>query len=197
MIQFRDTELENERLELNSKTEHYYLGHHLTLRNCTLVISVPANALTIARTRLIDCTIEVKKPLKNFRWDDVFVKGCRFTGVMSGNDFGRWPDSEAGGIEDCDFTGAQLEGCRFIGCDANTLRLPSWPCFTLLDPARRSRELAALPWPGQLGIVTSTFSKYPPSTAAVTFSATKLAREFGATEDEIRTVLARAEGVKL
>ncbi|MCY1021522.1 hypothetical protein [Pyxidicoccus sp. MSG2] len=197
MIQFRDTELVNERLELTSKTEHYYLGHHLTLRNCTLVIGVPASALTIARTRLIDCSIEVKKPLKHFRWDEVFVKGCRFTGTLSGNDFGRWPDSEAGGIEDCDFTGAQLDGCRFIGCDASTLRFPSWPCFTVLDPARRSRELAALPWPGQVGIVVGTFSQYPPSTAAVTFSATRLAKESGATEDELRKVLEQVNGVKL
>jgi hypothetical protein len=197
MIQFRDMELENERLELNSKTEHYYLGHHLTLRSCTLVIGVPASALTIARTRLIDCTIEVKKGLKHFSWDGVFLKGCRFAGVLTGCDFGRWPDSEDGGIEDCDFTGARLEGCRFVGCDANTLRFPTWPCFTILAPARRSRELAALQWPGQLGIVVSTFSKYPIPTAAVTFSAVKLAREFGATEDEIRAVLERLSDVKL
>lgn len=197
MIQFRDTELVNERLELNSKTEHYYLGHHLTLRKCTLVIGVPANALTIARTRLIDCAIEAKKPLKNFRWDDVFVKGCRFTGAFAGNDFGRWPDSEAGGIEDCDFTGAQLDGCRFIGCDVSTLRFPAWPCFTVLDPASRGRELADRTWPGQLGIVVGTFAQYPQSTAAVTFSATSLAKKFGTTEDEIRTALTQVDGVKL
>jgi hypothetical protein len=197
MIQFRDTELENERLELNSKTEHYYLGHQLTLRSCTLVIGVPANALTIARTHLIDCTIEVKKGLKHFSWDGVFLKGCRFSGVLTGCDFGRWPDSEEGGIEDCDFTDARLEGCRFIGCDARTLKFPAWPCFTVLNPTQRSHELAALQWPGQLGIVVSTFSKYPPSTAAVTFSAKKLAKEFDATEDEIRAVLERLDGVKL
>ncbi|NMO15036.1 hypothetical protein HPC49_07300 [Pyxidicoccus fallax] len=197
MIQFRDTELENQRLELTSKIEHYYLGHHLTLRNCTLVIGVPANALTIARTRLIDCTIEVKKGLKHFSWEGVSLRGCRFTGVLTGCDFGRWPDSEDGGIEDCDFTSAQLEGCRFVGCDASTLRFPSWPCFTVLDPARRSRELAVLPWPGQLGVVVSTFSKYPPSTAAVTFSAPKLAKEFGTTEDAIRAALEQLDGVKL
>ncbi|WP_164020576.1 hypothetical protein [Pyxidicoccus trucidator] len=197
MIQYRDTELENERLELNSKTEHYYLGHHLTLRNCTLVIGVPASALTIARTRLIDCTIEVKKQLKHFPWDGVFLKGCRFTGVLTGCDFGRWPDSEEGGIEGGDFTGAQLEGCRFIGCDVSSLKFPAWPCFTLLNPAQRSHELAAVQWPGQLGVVARTFSKYPSSTAAVTFSATKLAREFGTTEEDIRAVLDRLDGVKL
>ncbi|WP_343073369.1 hypothetical protein [Pyxidicoccus fallax] len=91
MIQFSDQEIEGERLELNSKTELYYLGHHLTLRRCNLVIKVPTRGLVISRTQLIDCTIDVKRELINFRWETVILKGCRFTGTMSGNDFGRWP----------------------------------------------------------------------------------------------------------
>ena len=109
-----------------------------------------------------------------------------------------WPMAGLlGGIEDCDFSGAELDGCRFVGCDVSTLKFPAWPCFTILDPVQRSRELAALQWPGQVGIVARTFSKSPPSTAAITLSATKLAREFGTTEEDIRAVLDRLDGVKL
>ncbi|MBZ4422750.1 pentapeptide repeat-containing protein [Myxococcus sp. RHSTA-1-4] len=200
MIQFSDREIEGERIELNSKTEFCYLGHNLTLRGCHLIIKVPTRSLVITRTRLIDCTIDVKRELTNFRWEGVILKGCRFTGTMSGNDFGRWPYAEhpeLGSIEDCDFTGAHLDGCRFVGCDVSTLRFPAWPCFTICDPVQRIGELAALQWPGQLGVIVRVLSKTPPSTAAVTFSAPRLAREFGTTEAEIRAVLDTLDGVKL
>jgi hypothetical protein len=197
MIQFRDRLIENERLLFDSKTELYYLGHDLTLRNCTLVLKVPARALVISRTRLIDCTIEVKTELKNFRWVHAFLKGCRFMGRLSGCDFGRWPDSpEDGGIEDCDFSAARLDGCRFIGCDASTLRFPSWPCFTLLEPVRRLHELSALQWPGQLHLTMQSLARNPESTAAVTYLASALAKDFGVSEADIRAVVERLDGVR-
>jgi hypothetical protein len=197
MIQFRDQEISNERLVLDSATELYYLGHNLTLRNCTLVIRVPARALVITRTRLIDCTIETKQQLKNFRWEKVHLKSCRFKGRFSGNDFGEWPDEPGqGSIEDCDFTEARLSWTRFLGCAAGTLRFPSWPCFTILDPVRRWRELQALPWPGEYGsIIGKGFAKNPPSTVALTYSAPELAKFCGTTQEAIRAVLENVDGV--
>lgn len=196
MIQFRDREIVNERLELNSKTELYYLGHNLTLRGCTLVLRVPARALVISKVQFIGCTIEAKQELKNFRWDKGFLKGCRVMGAFSGNDFGRWPDSEGGGVEDCDFSAARLDACRFIGCDVSTLRFPSWPCFTLLDPVRRTPELKALPWPGDIASIEMDFSEEPPTTVAVTYFAPALAKRSGAREEDIRAVLEKLDGVK-
>ncbi len=190
-----DRVIENERLELGDRNL-YFLGPNLTLRGCTLVVKVPASGLTLIGPKLLGCTIEVKRELKNLPWHHAFLRGCRFTGRLSGCDFGRWPDAPEGGIEACDFTAASLDACRFIGCDASTLTFPAWPCFTLLDPVRRGQELSALPWPGELGIVARTFSKYPPSTAAVTFSASLLAREFRTSEAAIRAVLERLDGVK-
>ncbi|MFP2904229.1 pentapeptide repeat-containing protein [Pyxidicoccus sp. 3LFB2] len=193
MIQFSDREITGERLELDSKTELYYLGHDLTLRNCTLVIRVPERALVISKTRLIDCTLEVKRELRGFRWHNAILKGCRFSGALSGCEFGRWPDEEApelGNIEGCDFTGARLEACRFLQCDARTLKFPSWPCFTILDPVRRKSELLALPWPGTMRITVESFVEGPPETAAVTYFAPAVAKRTGTTEDAIRAVLA-------
>jgi hypothetical protein len=200
MIQFKDREIANERLELDSKTELYYLGHHLTLRRCTLVLKVPARALVVSKTRLIDCTIDARKELKGFSWDHAWLKGCRFTGALSGCDFGRWPDEEPdqlGGIEDCDFSGARLEACRFLVCDASTLKFPSWPCFTLLDPVRRKDPLLSLPWPGTMRITVESFTKGPPETAAVTYFAPAVAKRTGTTEDAIRAVLDTLDGVIL
>jgi uncharacterized protein YjbI with pentapeptide repeats len=197
MIQFNEREICNERLVLESRTELYYLGHHLTLRSCTLVVKVPARALVIARTHLIDCAIEVARVLKNFQWDAVHLKGCRFTGRLIGNDFGGWPDRlEEASIEDCDFSGAHLDGCRFLGCDVRTIRFPSWPCFTLFEPARRWCELSPLPWPGDIGQVQMKgFERNPLTTAAVTYSALELAKRSGTTPEAIKAVLEKLDGV--
>jgi hypothetical protein len=197
MIQFSDKEIVNERLVLDSATELYYLGHDLTLRNCTLVISVPARALVIARTRLIDCTIEVKRVLKNFRWSSAHLKGCQFKGRFSGNDFGMWPEAQAeGSIADCDFTAAHLNWCRFHTCDVRTLRFPSWPCFTIEDPVGRARELGRLPWPGKRGpLIAEGFAEDPPSTVAVTFDANELARWCEATPEALQALVDKLPGV--
>jgi hypothetical protein len=197
MIQFSDQEITHERLFLDSPTELYYLGHNLTLRNCTLVIRVPARALVIARARLIDCTLEVKRELKNFRWESAHLKGCRFKGRFSGNDFGEWPSTPGqGSIEDCDFSEARLDATRFLGCDIRTIRLPRWPCFTIFDPVRRSRELRTLPWPGDIGPITvEGFAENPPSTVALAFSAPELAKRRGTTPEAIKAVVEKLDGV--
>ncbi len=197
MIQFRNQEISHERLVLDSRTELYYLGHDLTLRDCTLVVKVPERALVIARTRLIDCTIEISRVLKNFRWDSVHLKGCRFQGRFLGNVFGGRPDQPGeASLAECDFTQAHLDACRFCECDVRTLRLPSWPCFTLFDPRSRWRELSALPWPERMGpIVVEGFADEPPWSVALTYSATELAKRHRTTPEAIRDVLEKVEGV--
>jgi hypothetical protein len=197
MIQFSDQEIANEQLILDSATELYYLGHNLTLRNCTLVIKVPARALVIAHTRFIGCTIEARRELINFRWQSAFLEGCRFKGRFSGNDFGEWPSAPGqGGIANCDFSQAHLGATRFLGCDVRTIRFPPWPCFTIFEPARRWQELVALPWPGRIGrIVMEGFAEDPPTTAAVTDSATRLAKRYETTPEAIKAVLEKMGGV--
>jgi hypothetical protein len=200
VIQFNDTTIEDERLELDSKEHLYYLGHHLTLRRCHLTIKVPTRALVIFRTQLIDCTIDVKKELKNFRWEGVILKGCRFSGTMTGNDFGRWPfaeQPELGSIEQCDFTNARLDACRFFDCDLTRMKLPPWPCFTVLDPVGRKHELRSLQWPGSLGIIVESFTDAPPETLAVTYFAPALAKRNDTTPEAIRAVLDTLPGVIL
>lgn len=198
MVHYQGRELHGERLELGSD-EAYYLGPDLVLRDCTLVLRTTAKALTVTRTQLIGCTLEAKKKLTGFRWNRALLKGCRFTGTFADCDFGYWPEAMGpdGGIEDCDLTGATLDGCRFIGCDAATLRFPPWPCFTLLDPYRRAAELTQVQWPGEVGIIAQTFANYPATTAAVTFLATAVAKKFGTSEAQLRATLERLEGIKL
>ncbi|MDY7230095.1 hypothetical protein [Hyalangium rubrum] len=197
-VNLEGREIANERLVLDSGAI-YFLGPNLTLRNCALVLKVSARSLIIPQADFIDCTIDIPKELKNFRWEHASLKGCRFTGRMSGNDFGRWPWSEKayGSIEGCDLTAAHLDACRFLGCDASTMRFPSWPYFTLLDPVRRYRELRAAAWPGDIGsIVVESFAEWPASSMAITYSALELAKRRGTTPEAIRAVLEELDGVK-
>jgi uncharacterized protein YjbI with pentapeptide repeats len=193
-IIYKDREIEGERLELTDKEGNYYLGPNLTLRDCTVVTRVTAGWLHIRPTRFIDCTIQVKQELKNHDWSSAFLKGCRFTGRLTGCDFGRrlpdhWPGRENGFIEDCDFSEARLDGCRFHGCDTRTLRFPPWPCFTILDPIGRSRELNSVEWPGRFGILMEGLYDQPPSSVAETWYAPSIARRLGTTPEELRAVI--------
>jgi hypothetical protein len=200
-VSFEDRSIERARLELSDKDALYYLGPNLVLRHCTLVLRVPTQRLHLPGSKFIDCTIEVKRELKDLSWYTTFLKGCRFTGRLTGCDFGHWPDPESwpnteeGGIEDCDFTAAQLHLCRFVGCDVNTLRLPRWPYFTIEAPFRRRHELASIAWPGKVGGWIRSFELYPETTVAVTFSATELSKESAIAEGAIKAVLTGLDGI--
>ncbi|MDC0709355.1 hypothetical protein POL68_12855 [Stigmatella sp. ncwal1] len=197
-INLENVELANERIEIGTDAV-CFLGPELTLRDCTLVLSGTARNLIIPHARFIGCTFEAKRELKGFLWDKAHLKNCRFIGNFRGNDFGEWPYSPGkGSIEGGDFTHARLDACRFFGCDVRTLRFPSWPCFTLVDPVRRWRELRAHPWPGDIGpVVMEGLAQDPPSTVAMTYSATALAKRSGTTPEAIKVVLEKIEGVVL
>ncbi|HEX8703492.1 MAG TPA: hypothetical protein VF815_31945 [Myxococcaceae bacterium] len=194
-VNLENAELTNTRIEIGPDVV-FFLGPNLTLRNCTLVLRVAARNLLIPQARFLDCTIEAKGELKGSRWDRAQLKGCRFVGRFRGNDFGKWPFSPGeGSIEDCDFTQATLDACRFLGCDMRTIRLPSWPCFTFIDPVPRWREWSAHSWPGDIGpVVVAGFAEDPPSTAAVTYSAQALAKRYGTTPEAIKAVLEKLDG---
>ncbi|SEL65901.1 hypothetical protein SAMN05444354_107258 [Stigmatella aurantiaca] len=197
-VNLENAELKNERIEIGADAV-YFLGPKLTLRNCTLVLRGAARNLVIPQARFIDCTFEAKRELKGFLWDKAYLENCQFTGSFRGNDFGEWPYSPGkGSIEGGDFSQARLDACRFLGCDVRALRFPSWPCFTLVDPVGRWRELSTQPWPGDIGpVVMAGLAQDPPSTAAMTYSATALAKRSGTTPEAIKAVLEKIEGVLL
>ncbi|WNG43640.1 pentapeptide repeat-containing protein [Archangium minus] len=196
-VVFTDREITNERLELTDKDANYILGPNLTLKNCTLVLKVSARRLSLKQARFIDCTFEVKQELKNYQsWVAASLKGCRFKGRLRGCDFGHWPEYSSlpwyqhGSIEDCDFTEARLDGCRIMGSDPATLRFPKWPCFTILDPIGRSRELNSVQWPGRFGrVIIEELHTQPTPTRALTYHAPSVASRQETTEEELRAVL--------
>lgn len=193
-IHYENREIEGERLDLTQRGI-YWLGPNLTLRRCTVVLGVSGRWLTLMSARLIDCSIEVKRELVGAAWTEVALKGCRFKGRFSGCDFGPWQGYtqgwEKGAVEDCDFSEARLDACRFHGCDPRGLRLPRWPCFTIVDPIGRAAELSRLKWPGSFGsVVVGTLATEPPSTVALTYHAPSVAKREETTPEELRAILA-------
>jgi hypothetical protein len=198
-LNIENKEIVNERLEINAG-DIGFLGPNLTLRDCTLVLTVAARNLILIKPRIINCTIMVNRELKNFPWMHADLEGCRFTGAMLGNDFGTWPydeEAERGSIKDCDFTGARLDACRFVDCDLSTVKLPPWPCFTIVDPGSRKSELLARQWPGTMHITVDSFTDAPPKTRAVTYFAPAVAKQNDTTEEALRAVLDTLPGVIL
>jgi uncharacterized protein YjbI with pentapeptide repeats len=192
-----DREIEDERLELTDKGSLYFLGPNLTLRNCTVILRVAARNLLMRGVGFTNCTFEVKQELKNHQqWISASLEGCRFTGRLSGCDFGHWPEYgsepeyQQGAIKDCDFSEARLDGCRFHGCDPRTLRFPLWPCFTFLDPLGNSRALNRVQWPGRFGrVIVEDLHMDPPSTVALTYHAPSVAKRLGTTAEELKAVI--------
>lgn len=186
--------IEGERLELGDKNTRYYLGPNLVMLRCTVVLRMPSDLLHLASPRFIDCTIEIRRQLEEVRWYTAHLKGCRFTGRLFSCDFGHFSGSkllyyDVGGIEDCDFTAAHVHACRFVGCDASTLKLPRWPYFTLLEPYQRHREFASMMWPREIRYWFTGFDMFHANTAALTYSATVLAKEAGVSEDRLRALV--------
>ncbi|HEX8820409.1 MAG TPA: hypothetical protein VF794_10820 [Archangium sp.] len=200
-IHYEKREVVGEQLEL-LKGPFYWLGPDLTLRDCTVIISAARRSLSFVSGQFINCTIQAKGQLKTMPWAPMKLKGCRFKGRFTGNDFGfredfddRW---KAGGIEDCDFSEAQLHGCAFFNCDMSTIRLPRWPCFTFLDPRGHSAELARHAWPGLVGQVTiKVVCESHKGTVAVTWHAPTVAEKLDTTVEELRAALEGVPGVVL
>jgi len=194
-IHYKDREIEGERLEL-SKGALYWLGPNLTLRNCTLVISVASRWLHLLSGHLVDCTIQAKSELTSARWTRMNFKECRFKGRFSGNDFGFREESydpwRMGGIEGCDFSEARLHGCRFFNCDMSTIQLPRWPCFTFMDPRGHATDLCRYEWPGLFGqVVIKGLAEGPEGVVAETWHAPTIAEKLDTTAEELRGLLER------
>lgn len=188
--------LEDAELILTSK-EHNYWGPDLVLKGCRIMLQTSARALTMRNVKFLDCQFEAKKKLVNFKmWCATELQGCSFVGRFEGNDFGHWPEQHPdGSVKDCDFSGAVLDGCRFIDCDIESIKLPAWPCFTILYPHQRQAELESTAWPGELEHWFGGLSWSPEKTAAVVGYAPELVKKYGSNEDELRNILIQLNGI--
>lgn len=205
-----DNRINQQRLE----NEHILIGdggviavRDCELFNCTLTFDDKYHGLF--RSRLYNCTLIQKTPLKHIRAFGNRYEGCTFKGKFLGVDFGRDPDMDPvsktwdtlGELIDCDFTQATLDLCRFYSVDISRQTFAPWPQFVV----PYDRELAASKldrtWPGEfkryLALAQDEHPKLSASTGTVDYFChnKKKNRGFGLTEAELRQALLDVGGV--
>ena len=193
MVQLKDQIVEQADLLLTDK-ETNVLGADLILKESRVVLQVNAKRLTLLDViKFIECDITAKRPLRDFRWHAALLHACRFHGTFIGNCFGqRLEESPSGGIEQCDFSEAILDGCAFYGCDMASIILPKWPCFTLLNLTDRIKEMTSLEWPGELGTWVRSYSCFPlGNMVAATDYAPTLMKQYKVSEEQLDQAISR------
>ena len=165
-------------------------GPDAVVSNCNIEICHGQRSLLLSKSRFIDCLFHAKKPLKNFQdWCNANIVGCKFVGTFSGNDFGNWPEvfGDFGSIIDCDFSCSILKGCRFFGCDPESIRLPVWPTIAIRNPAEAFGSIQIDNLSGSLKrwIYVSTF--VAPS-LQVDY-APDVCKRYGVSEDELKNFI--------
>lgn len=195
-IFFEGREINDEQVALvGAANQTIYFGPNLVLNRCNVVVRVPSSRLIVRQPQLNECTLEFKQEQRNQRgWVSAMLKGCRIEGRLTGCDFGPSPGYSTGGehgrLEDCDFSKARLDGCRFHGCDLRTIQLPRWPCFTIVNPVANAALLNQLRWPGRFGrVIIEDLAKEPHSTVAVTWHAPSVTKGLDTTPEELRPIL--------
>lgn len=174
-----------------------------TFSNGTLKLA-PLSAkwpIIIVRSTVIDSDVIAVKKQKNFQLFQARFINCKFFGVFSGIDFGRAHDVERdgdfGGIESCDFTEAILDGCRFVNVDVSTMRFPARRHGVLLNPSTRYADVAAMQWPGQLGLYMAACTDRPDSFKASVMHIPSLTKLVKCSEEEIRSAFATFGGIEM
>ncbi len=196
MYQLRDQILINQEVVLE-KHVHNYLGPKLILQKCRILFQVNRSALTISDAKFIDCHIHIQKPLRNFRWFHASLERCTLYGQLIGCDFGRWPSDSTsiGQVRNCNFLGATLDSCRFIDVEMESLELPGWPHYTIMNPLKHINELKSVKWPTDTRRWTALFEDNPPEISAVVMYAPAMLKELGGTEEQLKSALSNIDEV--
>lgn len=168
-MRFDEKEYVNEHLVVEDKKVWSGFGSN-TLTGCTIDIKESASNWGIGKTgsTFIDCQINFKKQQKNQRlFNGKFVR-CTFKGSYSG-DWGNWPNNglswKGGGLIDCDFRQATLDGCRFFGETPGSLSfdknlLPRWPHVFFFRDEFDIDMIRKLDWPKESRITISIAWRY-------------------------------------
>ncbi len=172
------------------------LGPSLELHCCEVELNVSSKTLIVDSSRIIGCQVRARKALKGVPWCSAYLSRCKFTGRFTGCDFGRWPEfyDKNGGLVECDFSSAILDGCRFFSVDLTTLRLPPWPCITFQAPNSVSRRLKEARFSAGTerwrAVTQMVFESLPAEVTGVVDYFPTIAKTYEMSEAELREALA-------
>lgn len=143
MADYTGQTIKNQEINLlNNENLLHKLSHGMIMEDCVINFKVPANGIIIAKAQFINCTLNFKTKLTNYSFSSTIFDGCKFTGKLSGCEFGyrkknhnpEQPEIK-GNIINCDFSEvAFANGIRFFNCDTATIKFPKFPHFFIKDP---------------------------------------------------------------
>jgi hypothetical protein len=169
-----------------------------TFEGCDISLNCPARGLIIDRCAFRDCIIRAKKPQANHQLFTSTFERCRFLGKFPGCEFGFRIDLHGktkGTIADCDFREAILDGVTFNNCEIQSISLPRWPHFTLLDPAVVAARIPNPLGCPELEALRSVALRRDPITRSVAWYAPTFTTRSLYNEPQLRELLSTVEGV--
>lgn len=203
-LYLRNSTLRDEEIVIRREDQFHSSIADVRLERCRIVIDQAGTEFGFgAPCDFTDCFVVTKKPLKNFQvWTAVRLRRCKFVGTFIGNDFGHWSDAELaqlkyGCVEDCDFTDATLDGCRFLNVSIENIRLAPWPQFILPYPGRAIKVDSSGMSTGIRRFLEVCARNPITQVTAVTDDAFTLCKYLKVTEEELKAVLHAIETVPL
>lgn len=172
-----------------------------TLDAGTLKLAQSRGSPTILRSTVRGSKVVAEKFQRDYALFKARFVACSFHGFFSGVDFGRSPkierDGSFGSVEECDFTLATLDGCRFFNTDVSTLRLPAWPHVVLVDFSERAEDVAATAWPGELGRYMRVCASQVASVKVLVLHVPSFARLVACTEESVKAAFEKFGGLRM
>jgi hypothetical protein len=169
------------------KDECWILGNKLSLIRCRIFIRARGRNFVLNDAEFKDCEIIARVNQIDVDWTSARLENCSFQGQFTGCDFGLRPppggDSNYGRLVDCDFTHAWLDCCRFFNCEATAIKLPAWPCFSIIDLERARSEFVKLDLPENLSWYFLDRSE--PGECICSYNGKQIAKKCRITEDEV------------
>ena len=117
--------------------------------------------------------------------------------LFVGCDFGDWDSIENSSIESCDFSDAELDGCRFLNCNVGDMLFPHWPCFVIANPGDALSYVISRKWPGKIGMLLRIYTDTDAQCVAVSGDAGRMAAKNGISLDEMRDLLESIPGIRI
>ena len=197
-MHLHDEEIADREIVIGS-SEATVLGKRLVLRRCRIASRAASKNLVVGPVWIIQSQFESKVTLRNNNWCRARLHSTTFLGHYVGCDFGWWPEyaPEKGEVIGCDFTKATLEGCRFFNCASESIGLPTWPGFSILNPRGVASEIKSIQWPGDCGRRMRLIAESPEGVTISCQNATSLSQRYGCAPSDLRTALERLPGLRL
>jgi hypothetical protein len=171
-----------------------------TFEGCDISINCPTRGIHIDTCIFRDCTIRANKPQSDHQFFTSTFERCKFIGKFPGCEFGFRIDLHGktrGTVADCDFREAILDLVSFNNCDMQSMKLPGWPHFTILNPVETA---ARIPNPlncPELALVVSNGLGMTSITKGLTYHAPELLNDSLYEENQLRELLAGVKEIVL